>query len=154
MGDLARSDELLTRECVHFCRYLVNRSPDEVILHAWRRVQTHLPTHPSDSHASDQWLLRLGQRGGARLRLADAWSRLACPGTLLRRKLVLAAAVLESSRGTAPLMNAGPATPGWRAFPGIVMAGLSLAGWTLLAVLLLGPIHLLRFRGRKDPDHG
>ncbi len=154
MRDLAGPDELLTRECVHFCRYLVDRAPDEAILRTWRRVQAHLPAHPSDRNLSDQWLLRLGRRGGMGLRLADAWSRLFCPATLLRRKLILAAAVLESSRGTAPLVQAGPVTPGWRALPGIGMAGLSLAGWTVLAVLLLGPVHLLRIRGRRTVDRG
>ncbi len=151
---MAREDDILTEECVQFCRYLVNRAPDEAIIHAWRRVQAGLPTHPSDRTLSDQWLLRLGRRGGMRLRLADAWSRLFCPGTLLRRKLVLAAAVLESSRGTAPLMHAGPPMPRGRALLGIARAGLSLVGWTLLAVLLLGPVHLLRVRGRGRVDRG
>lgn len=154
MTDRAHADELLTRECVHFCRYLVNRAPDEEILRTWRRAQTHLPTHPSDAHASHQWLLHLGRRGGLRLRLADAWSRLFCPGTMLRRKLILAAAVCESSRGTAPLLHAGPPAPGWRALPGILWAGFSLVGWTGLALLFLGPVHLVRFGARGGRNHG
>lgn len=148
MNDGAGPDEILTAECVHFCRYLVNRAPDEAILRTWRRAQAHLPAHPHDTDTRDQWLLRLGRQGGVPLRLADAWARLLCPGTLLRRKLILAAAVCESSRGTAPLMHTGPVTPGWRALAGIVGAGLALAGWTIMALLLLGPVHLLRYRTR------
>lgn len=116
--------------------------------------------HYADGHATlpaggdrfDRWLLAFARTGSVACSLADAYARRARPYGLLRRKLVLALAVLESGREThARYDEARPAS-----LP-LTVAALVLAGggWlarTVLAIVVLAPLHLAAMlaRGRRD----
>jgi hypothetical protein len=79
-------------------------------------------------------------RGGAAL--ADAYARCFAPAGLLRRKLVLLVAILESSTPGNRVFEP-PAVGFTLAMLGLMGAGLAFAFRLLLALPLLGPAHVV-----------
>ncbi len=137
---------ILTQECDIFCHHLLSYQPSEAIRASYIAGQKGMPSGPDDRNALDEFLLRLGRRGGVLLRLADAYSRLARPATLLRRKLILVIAILETSHQSGRIIHADSSATVGRALLRVAFAGLSSVGWTVAAIIFLGPIHLIRFR--------
>jgi len=138
----------LLAECDRFCHYLIDRPATPEIAKTYRAGHQSLP--PGDDVPFDSFLLRFALGGKRRLRLADTYARLVRPRSLLRRKITLAIAVLECSRATHGLMNAGPTSVKIGAGKGrgwlpLVTLGPSLASvvwWTVLSLTVLSPTHL------------
>lgn len=129
----------LAREFAVFASYL--GSPDAGGDAAAHYAGAHA-TLPAGGDRLDRWLLAFARTGSIGCSLAEAYARRARPYGLLRRKLVLALAVLESGRGThARYDEARPAS-----IP-LTLAALAVSGawWvarTVLAALLFVPLHL------------
>ena len=109
-------------------------------------------TLPAGGDRLDHWLLAFARTGGVACSLADAYARRARPYGLLRRKLVLALAVLESGRET----HARYDEPRPASLP-LTLAVLTILGgsWltrTVVATVLLAPLHLAAVLapGRRD----
>ena len=97
MPSLRPNDNSLILECQTFCRYLLGSSPDSYIVGKYQ--QAHNVGHPTenvDSVYFDGFLLFLAKRTPLLTKLADSYSRVFYPNSLLRRKLVLLLAILES----------------------------------------------------------
>jgi len=146
MAEWSESD--LLAECDRFCHYLVDLPATQEVAKAYRVGHRSLP--PSKDVAFDTFLLRFARGGRWPLRLADTYARLVRPESLLRRKMTLAIAVLESSRATHGLMNAGPRSGRMvdgkrRGSLALLTLGPILASvvwWTFLSFLVLTPTHL------------
>lgn len=90
----------LERECDTFCRAIIGRSaPDQVRVAYVRAHETGpvLRDAPERPTRFDDWLVRFARGGPARTSLADSYAVLFARTTLLRRKLVLLLAILEST---------------------------------------------------------
>ncbi len=87
----------LAEECRVFCRYLIHREPNDYVLSIYKKG------HSSPGFAAapppslmDKMLIRIARRHPMLTRVADAYSRVFFKRSLLRRKLVLLLAILES----------------------------------------------------------
>ena len=139
----------LGREFAVFAAYLGSRDAGPSA--AAHYVNAHA-TLPAGSDRLDRWLLVFARTGRAACSLADAYARRARPYGLLRRKLVLALAVLEAGRET----HARYDEPRPDSLP-LTLAALTIAGgsWlarTVVATVILAPLHLAAVlaRGRRD----
>lgn len=132
-------DAVLRREFVVFASYLGARGD------AGRGTAQYVRAHaslPLDATPLDRVLLAFGRTSRVAASLADAYARLVRPYGLLRRKIVLALAVLESSPAThADFDTAAPSGPTF-AWLSLAALGTWWALRTLAAVIVLGPVHL------------
>lgn len=101
MNDRPLAAKALNRECAIFCRYLIGEEPNEYV----RRK--YLEAHGSRSFAGveqpnppERFLVEVARIGPWSTRLIDAYTRIFRPFSLVRKKLVLLLAILESCAPT------------------------------------------------------
>lgn len=131
----------LSAECRVFTRHLLGVDPAAAVVDAYVAAHERAPHYAAET-AFDVRLVTVAVRHPLLARLADAYGRLLAPTGLLRRKLVLLLAILETTPPhyravDAPLAGGLVTTVGALAFQGVV-AG---AG-AVLALLVFAPIHL------------
>jgi hypothetical protein len=136
----------LEREFNIFARYLgagdrgKALAPQYVIMHA--SLDRGL-TGPADG-----WLVAIARWGTFATALADAYARIASPYGVLRRKLVLTLALLESAGAShTSYDSARPASLPWTLIS-LVLLGVRWGLVTLIAVAVLAPLHLAAGAGR------
>lgn len=88
-------------ECSAFTRYLVGVEPGDLIRAHYRRAHERGRNGPVEPDAPEDPLVDFARRGPGAVRLADTWAALFERKGVLRRKLVLLLAMLESSGDTA-----------------------------------------------------
>ncbi len=87
----------LSLECEHFTRYLIGESPGRGVIGSYLRAHAvQVVDPPGGATGFDRALVRVAARGGVWARAADAHARFFAKGGLLRRKLVLLLAILET----------------------------------------------------------
>ena len=129
--------DLLARECLTYSRYLAGSAPDEYVRAKYRDAIGKLPDLAPPTASFERLLLSLSRRPWL-VRAVDAYARFFCPGAMVRRRLVLLFAMLES--------NGKSAQPFERADSGglpmfVLRAGLS--GLWVLCLLLASALVLL-----------
>ena len=132
----------LEREGRRFARYLVGGEPDARVLEGWRRAHAQGAVTPPDGvTAFDRILVAAGRGVHPVARAADVHARFFRPGGLLRRKLVLMLALLETDRDGRARADRADAGGAARFVPRAAVAGL-----VSVALLLLGlvPFFLAR----------
>jgi hypothetical protein len=140
MVDESGRAAMLERECAAFCRYLVDEGPSAGVLGHYRRAH-ELGVLASSGEGFDGALVGVARCGGLLTRAADAHARRFAPAGLLRRKLVLLLALLETDARSHERVDR--VSPGSRA--GFLFA---LGAWIARSslVLLLGLILFLPLR--------
>jgi NADH dehydrogenase len=89
-------DDALTGECRVFTRHLIGSEPPHYVTAHYARAHRTSPKFvPEDRF--DRYLVRFAARHPVLTRLADSYARVFVPASLLRRKLVLLLAVLETA---------------------------------------------------------
>jgi hypothetical protein len=143
MSDVQRGESVLRRECEAWSRYLVGAAPSSAVVA--RYVDAHaqgVVESAASSRAFDRALVRLARGGTMAARACDVHARLFRPSGLLRRKLVLALALLEVDAASHERIDV--ATAGSRA--GLVLrVGLEAVLFALLAgagLLLFVPLRI------------
>jgi hypothetical protein len=87
----------LSAECDVFCRYLADRPAPREVVSAYRRAhECGVVSFDCSGPAIDCALLRIARRSPLLTRAADAYAVTFAKSSLLRRKLVLLLAILES----------------------------------------------------------
>ena len=135
---------LLATECRALVRHLLGQeAPDDVVE---GYVAYHRERPPRARSPFEQELVAWARRGGLRARLADGYGRFVLPTSLLRQKLTLTLALLETSPRTFGRIDApGPGGTG-RSLLRLAGLGLVELATALLALAVLGPRHLLAAR--------
>lgn len=130
----------LEREAHVFTSLLIRARPSPYVVTQYARGHVSLPLAPVQGF--DAVLMRVARGGPALARAADAYARIFARRAILRRKLTLLLAILESSAPSdesfAPIVAPVPA----------VLARLALAGtaavfFAALGFVILGPLHVL-----------
>ena len=135
--------DVLDAECRVFCRYLAGRAPTPYLLTRYREAHDAGVVEPTGgSSAFERGVVSLARRSSLLARAFDARARILAPGSLLRRKLVLVLAILETSAETEAAVDtpthSGPVGLG------LHLVGLGLAFGCLLVVgVLLSPLALV-----------
>lgn len=133
--------DVLAAECTVFTRHLLGVAPVPAVVEAYVRAHAASPRF-RPATAFDQQLVAAARRGPRRARLADAHARLLDPAGLLRRKLVLLLALLETTPPhyraiDAPLATNRAATVAALVFHGLVAAAVGALGLVLFLPLRL-----------------
>ena len=128
----------LIEECRIFTRYLIDREPAPDVVAAYARGHDVGSVTTHTQRAMDRALLRVAHLGPRWARGADGFAALFAKSSVLRRKLVLLVAILESRGETADLIDT--ATPGsitaWVVAVAAAAAA-SIANATVAALLIL-----------------
>ncbi|MEZ5063244.1 MAG: NAD(P)H-binding protein [bacterium] len=101
--DPAPADETLAREARLFTRHLIGREPPSSVMAKYSLA--HAPGRHGPGGGDHDRLVLLARRGTFATRLADAWAAVFDRGGVLRRKLVLLLAILESTGETAAAVD-------------------------------------------------
>lgn len=136
--------KLLEVECVTFARYLVQQRPTAYVLRKY--CEAHEKEFMFRTHqigAFDRWLLTLARGGLFGTKMVDTYAALFARSALVRRKIILLLAILESSAPTATYFEAPESTQlltlvlklGWRGLVFCLVLG--------CAVVLLLPLQLI-----------
>jgi hypothetical protein len=134
------SERRLQRECRVFTRHLIGTAPGEYV--AERYLDAHrVRTDFTPRSRFDRFLCSFAAVTPLAARLADAWCAMFAPGSVLRRKLVLLLAMLESC---APHYRRLEDVSGNRAlaFAGLFGRGLVAALVLLVSVLVFLPARI------------
>ena len=146
---MPESPAVLARESAVFTRYLAGVSTTPYVTQAYARCHPTMPALAKGvPDRFDRFLVGVATAGGPFTRIADAYARRVWPTGLLRQKLVLMCAVLESSPPAHDWINTAATGSLVATVFRIGLAGVTSVLATLAGVLLLGPAHLaLRGKG-------
>lgn len=135
----AQVDERL---CRSLTRHLIGRTPSAYVTERFARglrSDTYLAGLRRGS--ADRVLDAVGRMGGPALSLADTYARFFAPAGEFRRRIILLAAILESSPDSFDAFE--PPEPGrFRSWMSLAGSGVLFAIRLPLAILLIGPLHL------------
>lgn len=132
----------LAAECRVFTRHLLGEDPAPAVIDAYVAAHARAPHYEAET-AFDPRLLGIAVRHRWLTRLADAYGRLLAPTGLLRRKLVLLLAILETTpphyrRVDAPLAGSPAAT-----VAALAAHGLAAAVGAAVGLVVFAPLHLV-----------
>ncbi|MFQ5689204.1 MAG: hypothetical protein ACE5HQ_02905 [Gemmatimonadota bacterium] len=132
-----------------WCRYLLGRPPDPYVLAAYVRAHARSPRLSATSGGRrDRQLVGIARRAPWLARVADSYARVFAPGSLLRRKLTVLLAVLESAAPSFEQFETPTVRRPLRFWFGLACRGLTFLGLLLAASLFLGPLQLVAGRSR------
>jgi hypothetical protein len=131
----------LRRECRTFTRYLTGREPDEYVLTKYVGLQAAVVREAPPILPIDRVLLRAAASSASRTRLADVYARVFRPQSLLRRKLILAFAILENSGAYHRQFTSGGPGTLTAAVIGIVGSLAAFGVVLVLSILSFAPRH-------------
>ncbi len=137
MADRAPAD--LAREARVFTAALVGAEASEYVVREYARGHNSLPLAPVQGF--DAVLMRVALGGPHLTRLADAYARLLARRAILRRKLALMLAILESTEPTASAFTPLPSPAAMVLLRLFGLGAMSVAK-TALAVAVIGPLHI------------
>jgi NADH dehydrogenase len=135
----------LSDECRWLCDHLVGMPATPAVIAGYLAHHKRHPVGPFSAFEED--LVAYACRGRLQAAMADAYSARFLSDGLLRRKLILILALLETDRETFAIVDAPDSGGGFSAWAGLIRRGLAEVGLALAATLWLGPRHLLLGRG-------
>ena len=89
-------DAALDRECSIFCRYLIGQEPNDYVRRKYRDGHRSLSWSRCATNSSDDLLVSIARIGTPASFVIDAYARIFRPASLVRKKLILLLAILES----------------------------------------------------------
>jgi hypothetical protein len=126
---------------------LLAAPPDAYVAAQYARAHQHLPLQPATPF--DHVLLELASRGPWALRAADGYSRFFAPASVLRRKLAVLVAILESAAPSDGAFAAS-AEPPVGVIVQLLVTGVGFALLLGVGILALAPQHLAARAPRDD----
>jgi hypothetical protein len=130
----------LELECASFVRYLSGAEPDRHVVETYVAAHEAGVVEPPGTSSYERAVVRLARRGP--VRMLDAHSRVFANGNLLRRKLVLALALLETRSPAAESIDTAVPGSNLGLFVRIAGLGALFAARVAVASLLLVPVRV------------
>jgi hypothetical protein len=144
--------QILAAECRALSWYLIRRPPGPYVTDKY--CSAHLDgniLHSPDCDAFDSLLIRLARQHRFLIKMVDLYTALFFKRALLRRKLVLLLAILESAPTTYAYFDAPDALTRFGFCLRTLRRGVVLAGMLLVSLVTLAPLHIgLRTRAGHD----
>jgi hypothetical protein len=100
MKEPVTDSSALDRECAVFCRYLIGQEPNEYVKKKYRAAHQARSLRGDPAHPADGFLVKVASIGPWSTKLVDAYTRVFRPFSMVRKKLVLLLAILESCAPT------------------------------------------------------
>lgn len=148
----AADRETLEAECARFARHLAGLEASPAVKGAYVRAHAKGSRGPLRStDDEDDVLVQIARGGPWSVRFADAWAAVFDRHGVLRRKLVLVLAILESGPDSERIDV--PAPGGYAAFArALAVRGAVFAVTLLGAAFVIGPRWLLGARGGREAE--
>ena len=138
-----RDDDRLARECSVFCRYLCGAEPSDYVRAKYRAAHEVGAVEPAGGATSfDRALVAIARGGTWSTRAMDSYSRVFANGGLLRRKLVLVLALLETKSPTDSAVDAPTSSSKFAFLASIAWLGLTFALTVAVTAIALLPVRL------------
>jgi hypothetical protein len=136
-------DHALSSECQIFCEYLVQQKPDAYITKKYRQAH-HSGNIPFSKTVQpfERWLMLLAGIHPFMTRLADSYSRFLFPSSMLRKKLVLLLAILESGKPSQGFCDMPEPSTRMAFLARCAIEGVGFLCIACMAFIFLFPIHL------------
>jgi len=143
------SDDRLAHECRVFTRHLIGTDPGDYVVARYIDAHRARPVFTPVSRM-DRFLCAFGGATPLMTRFADAWSAVFASNSVLRRKLILLLAMLES---TAPHYRRLETVPSVRAlsFASLFLRGVLAVLVLLLSLLVFVPARLVLGKAGEAP---
>lgn len=140
----------LTRECEVFCRYLIDQGPSAYILKKYRAAHSGGRLQETEvGNRFEELLARAASLSPLAARTVDSYAVLFRPHALIRKKLVLLLAILESSAPTHERLEIIDRSPKSVLLLRIVCRGLLFALLALTGAALFFPLQAALALGWK-----
>lgn len=130
----------LARECDVFCRYLIGRAATPFVTGKYTAAHACDPRYHTPS-SFDSFLLAIAGSSPQLVQGVDSYACVAARASLLRRKLILLIAILESCSPENGYEEQIQDTSAINVIARMGWRGLLFAGRFVLAALLLAPFH-------------
>jgi len=143
------TDARLARECRVFTRHLIGSDPSDYLIARYVDAHRLRPVFTATSRL-DRFLCAFARADPLLTPVADAWSAVFAPTAVLRRKLILLLAMLESA---APHYRRLEAVPSVRAgaFVSLLARGLLAVLTLIVSLVVFVPARLLLGRAGEAP---
>lgn len=129
-------------ECHRLCHFLVGGTPPPSVVEAYGRAREAVAPGPGPAPI-DRVLIQAAELGEVGVALADAYAAHFRRSTLLRHRLTLLCAILESSPPYHGRVTRGRLLSPGGALATVVIAVLRHGVLLLAAMLVFGPVHLV-----------
>jgi hypothetical protein len=139
----------LERECQVFTRHIARMSPTPYVIGKYVEAHRVSPAFVA-AERLEQWLVAAARFGPAVTRLADAYARLFAPRGVLRKKLVLLLAILETSAPFHRAIDHEPPRQLLAAMLHLAVTGLAGALAALVGVMVFVPLRIIARLGRPS----
>jgi NADH dehydrogenase len=134
--------DLLDAECRVFTNHLLGCDPDDYVIAKYRAAHAAMPAL-SQFIDGDPALIEFARRSPMRTRLADSYAALFAARSVLRRKLVLLLAILETSPATYRMVDARLAGSWAGTVIGMVASGVGAVAALAIGTIVLAPVRML-----------
>lgn len=134
---ISASPDAVDSECRIFTRHLLGLDPDRAVVRSYRAAIEALPGLHAEG-PRERALLALSRRGAIGVRCADAFAGLFARSSVLRKRLVLLLAILETRAPYSDRIDSALGGPGF-----LVIARVALRGTWSVLYLVVGALVLL-----------
>jgi hypothetical protein len=153
MHEARTAEDRLLEECRTFCRYLINQTPNHYVLQKYR-----------DGHRAgglrrdftpnrfDQTLVRIAAINTFATRIVDTYTRAFFKTALIRKKLVLLLAILESCAPTHSGLDAAESCTRPMLFMSLLQKLLMFSMVLFFSAIVLAPLRLALGKTPKGSD--
>jgi hypothetical protein len=142
--------KVLERECSVFCRYLIGKEPNDYVQRKYREAHRSPPlAHIDYSNPSDSFLVKLARISPWNTKLIESYARVFHQSSLVRKKLILLLAILESCAPTDSYLDSVDSTFIPLFFLRSLQRCLTFALLVVLATLVILPLELAVRSGAK-----
>jgi len=139
----------LRRECTVFSDYLIGWKPNRYVLEKYCDAHQKTANYTPYSRF-DRVLVRFAQTGRVTTKLADSYARWLIPASVLRKKLILLLAILETSSPAYRLVDSVTANnKPWFVLKAMQKGLLFVLSFLLAAIVLL-PVHVALGVGERN----
>ena len=134
----------LSKECELFTCYLINQNPNEYIKEKYCEAHAYLNICGNrESYLFDNYLADVSRKSIFRVQIVDAYSRILFRKSIVRKKLILLMAILESCHPSHLYFDHPDFSYRAISYLKIFQEGFSFILLLFAALVILGPIHLL-----------
>ncbi len=149
-GDELHMVKQLDQEARVYTKYLIKQAPSPYVIEKYRQAHLRSPNvHQALENPFNELLVKLSSKGPFWARLVDSYATFFLRNALVRKKIILLMAILESS---APTYQAFESPESKNPLVIIVLLGLRGAGFVFslfIALLIFLPLRLLYPHKRK-----
>ena len=143
MKDTAIDFQALDRECSVFCRYLIGQNPNDYIRKKYRDANLSHAFDPGNpSHPFDDFLVAIAGISPWTTRMIDVYTLFFQRSSVIRKKLVLLLAILESAAPSHRYLDSVDSKIPLLFLMKCVFRSLTFVGLLLIVTVLILPFQL------------